>query len=114
MDRRREPRFRTNQQAEVTLLGEEPVTIGGTTVDMSGRGIRLRLGCPIPVNSPVQVKLKDSILLGEVCRVEPAGEGFFVALMLDQVLHLKPDLIRMSRALGAGAGRAPAPQCPAE
>ena len=114
MDRRREPRFRTNQQAEVTVLGRDPVTIGGTTLDMSRRGMRLRLGCPIPVDSPVQVRLSDSFLLGEVCRVEPAGDEFVVALVLEQVLHVNPDLIRLSNALRAGAMPAPAPHCPAD
>ena len=73
MERRREPRFPADARVTVTLLGavtQPPMP--GRVEDMSGSGLRLRLPAPIACGAPVKVEGDDMLLLGEVCRSQPA------------------------------------------
>ena len=92
MDRRREPRFETGQEAQITLLDEQPATMPARLENLSARGMRLITNQPLPVNSPVRVDLNRSVLLGEVCYVQPLGKGFAIGLVLSEVLHEVPEL----------------------
>ncbi len=60
--------------------------------NLSARGMRLITNQPLPVNSPVRVDLNRSVLLGEVCYVQPLGKGFAIGLVLSEVLHEVPEL----------------------
>ncbi len=103
MERRREERFETDRQAIVTVLDGDKTSIAGRVVNASGRGLRLLVDRPIPVNSPVRVDLDGQLLLGEVCYTAPEGADVAVGLSLDQVLHDVTEVAKLVDAiLGEG------------
>ena len=112
MDRRRESRFSTSQPAKVTVLGEWPESLEGSVTNLSGRGLRLRLQRPLPLNAAVRVDMNGSVLLGEVCYNAPDESGCAVGLMLDQVLHGNPGLIPLLRSLQEARERTFEPAAP--
>lgn len=109
MDRRRQPRFSAHQEARITLLGDQPLELEGRLENLSQRGARLLLGRPLPLNAAVQVDLRDSVLLGEVCYVQPESGKFAVGLALDQVFRRMPELVPLIEALRSETGSPVAP-----
>ena len=99
MERRQESRFETDQQVQVTLLGDNEVTLKARVVNTSRRGMRLILDRSLPLNAAVRIDGDDSILLGEVCYAGQQGAEYAVGLVLDQVLHELTDLTRLAEAI---------------
>jgi len=99
MDRRRHPRFDTDQPVSLTVLGAHATTLDGVALNISGRGMRLLLGRRIPLNTAVRVDLGASIFLGEICYTEPEGDRFATGLVLDQVLQPSAGLEPLIAAL---------------
>ncbi len=99
MDRRREPRFATEQVVEVTLLGPEPVCFAGTVVNLSGHGMRILVDRRVEMDRAVKVKVEGTMILGEVAYCQPDGEKYAMGLEVDQVLHEVPDLLPLWKAL---------------
>ena len=99
MERRREERFEADKPASVTILGEDPISLSGNIANASGRGLRILVDRPIPVNSAVRIDVDDRLLLGEVCYSVPEGNGFAVGLFLEQVLHEVTDVARLVDAI---------------
>jgi hypothetical protein len=99
MERRREPRFDVDQEARVTLLGDEQVCLDARVVNMSGRGMSLLLDRPVAVNSLVRIDLKDAMLLGEVCYSVQQGERHAIGVNLEEVISNFTELARLAEAV---------------
>ncbi len=99
MERRREPRIKTSEAVQVTLLGESFASFPGRTLDASGKGIRVSLSRPIKPGSAVKVELEDSILLAEVSYCVPVNEGYTAGLQVDQILTGLKELTRLNARL---------------
>lgn len=99
MDSRAEPRFPADTKVKVTLLQGGPAGVSGQVVNMSGRGLKLFVGRPLPAGAAVKVEANDTLLLGEIvyCRAE-AG-GFAVGLQLKHALFHLRELARLSAEL---------------
>jgi hypothetical protein len=81
-DKRREPRFATNEPASIHSLN--PLTPGYTPVrilDISNWGLKLRGQRFIEPGTQIHVKLGNVFVVGEVRYSIPAG-GFFLAGVL--------------------------------
>lgn len=100
MDRRQEPRVETDQEVNITLVGEHPATYVGRVINFSGRGMRLVLAQPLPRKAPIRVDWNDSLLLGEVCYNAQQGDHYAVGLTLDQALLGVAELSQLARAIG--------------
>ena len=88
-ERRRENRLPANCPVTVTVLGiHAPQKIPGVVVDLSGRGLGLKVPEQIAVQSPVKIESDDLLLLGEVCRCEAVGDEFSVGLQVQEWLSL--------------------------
>jgi hypothetical protein len=100
MSRLSELRFTADMPVMVTVLGaiEQPA-IAGRVEDMSGSGLRFRVPLPIACGAPVKVEGNDMLLLGEVCRSQPALDGYEVALEISHALASVSGLERFHRAL---------------
>jgi hypothetical protein len=97
MDRRGETRILLEVPAYITLLGEPELRYAATAIDLSGRGMKLRVTRQLALGSPVKVELDDSMYFGEVCycRLE---RGIFVAgLRIEQVLTGLQGLAQLRR-----------------
>jgi hypothetical protein len=100
MERRSEPRVEANAPVIVTELGSQGRhPMGGMAQDISGCGMRLKLPQAIACGAPVRVETKDMLLLGEVVRCEPDGEGFRIGLTIHHSLKDLQELDSLCRSL---------------
>jgi len=106
-ERRGEPRITTNTPARLCLLGDPGGPAGESRIlDFSGRALLLSAPFPAPCGSPVRIEGGDMLLLGEVCRVEPAEQGWRIAVEIRHSLRGLSELERLNRSLlGEDAGR---------
>lgn len=82
MERRREPRFPCNQPARVTCLSGNEESQDGLLVNLSGRGLRIALKEPIPINIAARIDVGDMLLLGDICYCRKEGESYSVGIAL--------------------------------
>jgi hypothetical protein len=97
MERRKEPRLKTNQAVMVTpigMIGMPPVP--GRVLDISGSGLRLILPNPVPCGSPIKIETRHMAIVGEVCRCERDKRVYVVGLM---VLHAATVADKPARAI---------------
>ena len=99
MDRRREPRIPLEQQGWITLLGDPEVRCPATAIDLSGRGMKLRLSRQLAPHSPVKVEIGDSMYLAEVCYCRLERGTFIAGLAIEQVLTGLQGLGQLRRRL---------------
>ena len=99
MERRREPRIKTSEAIQVTLLGESLASFPARTLDASGKGMRIALSRPVKPGSAVKVELEDSILLAEVSYCVPVTQGYMAGLQVDQILTGLKELTRLNARL---------------
>lgn len=92
-ERRSEPRYPTNEPAEILLKADATVpseAVYGTVVDVSRSGLCLMLPKRIARGEQIQVKLQQNIILGEVryCRALPGG--YQVGLRIEELTRPHP------------------------
>jgi hypothetical protein len=100
MEKRNEVRTALNEPVIVTEVdppGQPPT--GGVLKNISGSGMQVRLPHGFARRSLVKVETKDMLMLGEVIRCEPDGDGFKVALALRHSLQGLAGLASLNRAL---------------
>ena len=88
-EKRREPRFVTNDPAIMQSLN--PLTLGLTPVqvlDVSRQGLKLRIAQDVLTGSEIQVKLKDLFVLGEIRYCVQMGSVFLAGILVEDVLRL--------------------------
>jgi hypothetical protein len=88
-EKRREPRFVTNDPAFIHSLN--PLTLDITPVqvlDVSRQGLKVRTGQHIRTGSEIQVKLKDLFVLGEIRYCVQVGSFFLAGILVEDVLRL--------------------------
>jgi len=89
MEHRIEPRFNLRHPVKVTILGEQHITMDAEVANLSGRGLRLVASKEVPMDAPVRIDLKDSLLLGEVVYCQNIGPEWAIGIELQHSLsHL--------------------------
>lgn len=81
MDRRREPRFECQQPARIINLRNDE-TLDGWVINVSGRGMQVRLPRRLPVNTPVRLDYGDTLLLGDICYCQDDGDTALCGIIL--------------------------------
>lgn len=99
MERRREPRFFSNERAFVTVLGATEIILCAEAVDVSGRGLKLHSTIPIAAGAAVKIQMNDSLMLGEVCYSAPDGGRFTIGIKIEQMLTGLKELARLRSRL---------------
>lgn len=66
MERRREPRLKTNTPATIRRLDLNGPPLDATIVDVSGLGVAVKTLSEIPLRAVVRLDWSDGLLLGEV------------------------------------------------
>jgi len=99
-DMRSEPRFETSQPIVLTVLGMKtrPV-MEACTLNISNRGLRLRVPQPVPAGSVIQADTRQIRMLGEVLRCVPIDGAYHLGIRLFQPLTGSSDLGRLNRRL---------------
>jgi hypothetical protein len=86
-ERRREPRFPTNDLAEVTILAERSLPVSGQVQDVSRSGIRISLASSLRLGTLVQITFhRPAVIIGEVRHCRRAGDRFHVGMKIVDVL----------------------------
>jgi len=99
-ERRRDPRFATSQPVVLTILGTKtkPVT-EACILNISDRGLRLRVAQPIAAGALVKVEAREARMLGEVVRCVAIDGAYHVGVHLFQSLTGAFDLSRLNNRL---------------
>lgn len=98
MERRSEPRLAADEPVIVTQLDQRRLHTG-VIVEISGRSLTMKLPSAIACGTPVKAEAWDLLMLGEVVRCEPAGDGFRLALRLRHSLRDLQALEKLSQGL---------------
>ncbi len=73
--------------------------MGGSILEISGRGLLVSVASPAACGTPVRIEGEDTLLLGEICRVEHSGEQWKLAVRVRHRLKGLAELARLNRAL---------------
>jgi hypothetical protein len=93
MERRAEPRVAANEPVVVAELGQRRLhPKGGLIVEISKSSLTIKLAEAIACSAAMEIETADMLMLGEVMRCDPDGDGFHVALMLRHSLQDLPVL----------------------
>lgn len=85
-ERRREPRFEVNAQASMQVLNPlSPTRVDVRILNLSERGLRLRVPEFLQKGTIIQVRTKGSSMLGEVCHCSQVGTEFHVGILITAV-----------------------------
>jgi hypothetical protein len=85
-EKRREPRIATDQTGSMRILNplhtnREEVRI----LDVSKNGMKVRVPCSVALGAIVQIRVKNTHVLGEVRYCISADEGFNIGLLIQDV-----------------------------
>jgi hypothetical protein len=91
--------------------------IQATVTNLSGRGMRIVLGRPLKLDTPVRVDFRmdadDTLLLGEVVYCIPEGDSYAIGLELrHSISHLSSLRNLIQQLLGEEAASRPQPVQP--
>ena len=94
MEHRRESRLKISKNVIVkvaSLLGAPDMgkPIFGVVLDMSGSGVRLTTSLPVPVGAQVEIADNRTLILGEILRCDPEGEGYVTAVRVSEVTAIE-------------------------
>jgi hypothetical protein len=93
MERRAERRVAANEPIVVAEVGQRRLhPKGGLLVEISKSSLTIKLPEAIACGAAMEVETADMLMLGEVIRCDPDGDGFRVALMLRHSLQDLPVL----------------------
>jgi hypothetical protein len=99
-DQRREPRFKTSQPVVLTVMGTriKPM-MEGCILNISDRGLRLRIPQPIPVGTVIKADAGQIRMLGEVLRCVEVNGAYHVGVQLFNSLSGATEINRLNRQL---------------
>jgi PilZ domain len=107
MERRKEPRLRLKQPVILTLLeAKSRRFIEACVTDISGGGVQLRVPMPLPCGATIEIEGGNTLILGEVCRCEPADGAYTVGVQVSQTLPSLMEVELLNRSL-IGEEKAP-------
>lgn len=100
MERRRNTRFESNEPAVVSELSPHAHRpMGGMIRDLSEDGMLIKVPRSVACGGLIRVETSRALLLGQVVRCEPDGEGFDVAMTIRHSFLDLPDLTNLNTAL---------------
>jgi hypothetical protein len=89
-EKRREPRFVTNQTAFMQSLNPRNLSrMSVQVLDVSRQGLKLRITQHVLTGSEIQVELKDLFVLGLIRYCVQVGSFFLVGILVEDVLQLR-------------------------
>jgi hypothetical protein len=99
MDLRSQLRLEADEPVHVTVLGECETKLLGRITNYSAHGMGLVIYSPVSIGAAVKVEWSNTLLLGEVCYCQPAGEGYAIGLQLEHALYNTAELARLAKRL---------------
>jgi PilZ domain len=91
VDKRRESRYPTNDAVEVNILESGGELVAGTVLDVSGRGLRIKLTAPVGNGLRLEIILRDrAIIFGETRYCRGSGDSYHVGVVIEDVYYAQP------------------------
>jgi hypothetical protein len=87
LERRSQPRFPTDQPVMITVLPGGQTAFPGCIVNVSGRGLQLKMPCRVSPEDFLKVTWGETMLLTEVCYCEPAGQEYIAGVNVEHALY---------------------------
>jgi hypothetical protein len=97
LERRREPRIKANHSALLRTLNAPPVE--AWVLDVSSRGVRLRVPEPVPVGAAVRIEAQELLLFGTITHCELTQGAYYVGIELSRPLEMLAELRKLYGAL---------------
>jgi hypothetical protein len=87
-ERRRDPRYSTNDQVVVEVLGTNIQRLSALVLDVSRSGLRLGIQTRIGQLAQVEIMLpREVVVFGEVRYCRPAGTDFHAGVLIADIQH---------------------------
>ena len=86
IERRREPRVRSEQQVLVTRLADLKVSLAGELADTSTSGLGLTLAARLEAGVALSVEWDDKLALGAVVYCTKTGEQYHAGIKVDYLV----------------------------
>jgi hypothetical protein len=99
MESRQEPRFETDQEVVITVLGDGGMVLPGRILNFSGKGLCLFSTRSLASGKALKIELSDTLMLGEVIYCRGEEGGYQVGVVLDQALYHTRDLAALAGRL---------------
>src|SRR5205085_727584 len=82
-----EPRFETDQEITLTLLGDVESTFTAKIVNFSGKGLCLLSSQAVAPGASLKIELADRMVLGEAMYCRQEGQAYHTGIGLEQALY---------------------------
>jgi len=87
-ERRQDPRYSTNDQAVVEVLGINCQRLSALVLDVSRSGLRLGIQTRIGQLAQVEITLpREVVVFGQIRYCRPAGTDFHAGVLITDILH---------------------------
>ena len=86
-ERRTEARYATNDAAELEILPGPSPAVYGTVLDVSRSGLRLQLPVSIARATHLKVKMRNTVIFGEVRYCRRASVGYHAGILIQDVIQ---------------------------
>jgi PilZ domain len=96
VERRKEPRIRSYESVQLTVLGDAGYSAPAHALDLSTNGMRLVMHRPVQVNATVKVTGSDWMVLGDVRYCFPEREHFAIGLQIEHLLTSLAERARLN------------------
>src|SRR5665213_1130144 len=97
LERRGEPRIKACHTA--LLRTPNALPIEAWVLDVSSRGVRLRVPEPIPVGAPVRIEAQELLLFGTIAHCEQTDGAYCVGIALSRFLEMLAELGKLNASL---------------
>jgi len=98
MEKRRIPRFESNQQVKITQLEHPNSSIVGTLTNFSAYGVGLVLKQDLPIGCLIKLEWGHTILLGELIYCQASGNEFVAGLEVEDIVYKTAQFRRIEQA----------------
>jgi len=83
----------------IEILGDHPQTLTGLLINISGKGARLELFEPLPINCMVRIDSYAAIYLGEVCYCFEESGAWQIGVQMEHSIPIERGLKNLADRL---------------
>ena len=97
LERRGEPRIKACHPALLRIVNALPIE--AWVLDVSSRGVRLRVPAPIPVGAAVRIEALELLLFGTITHCEKSDGAYNVGIRFSRSLEVLADMVKLNESL---------------
>lgn len=82
LDRRKEPRFPSNDAVEITVMGLFQRTMTGLLLNLSPSGMLIRFERPLSGGTCIYLTIGDELIYGQIQRCVQVADGWHAGILI--------------------------------